>query len=496
MLNKRYYLKLLIPLSLLIVLFNSILTDDLNYSTLRRVHLIPDYNTPGLTGEFIRRLMDDLNLRQAFEVALDRLYPNSRDPRRSLTRIYNGVGVILRIAQDLPQYQNRDLSEWLSSDYGGIDLNPVDLEVIEDVAEYLATDRSELFETIRRSIDRLRLVYNYKPFVESFEIEDAEFISLGENDFKFREELILPQQILELNVFKHEADPETTVSKVASLGSLVAGDSIVAVLSGGRVMSKTPQKGKIRIWDLNNHKAYVLRGEKDISAVIYLPDGRLVTGDTLGMIRIWDFENNSVKIIEDEDRQYVTGLAVTESGKLISTNSAGRINIWDLSARKVETIAAQEAGYLNILSDGRIVTVSMGNIKIWDLDAKSVVLIKNEESPLSSTANIITAFTVLPDGRLLSADYDGFIKLWDIKKSESSLLHHFSRRIYTFTLLPDGRIVSTGEKDMAMLVWNLGRNEYEETQFTGICKVGLIGENSLVVDYFEGFPPAILEVKR
>jgi len=498
MLNKRYFLKcmkfkfiIIWSFSILFISGDTIISN-LNCIALRRMRLSQVSNSSGLTKGFTEKIITELTLTQTFKNILAELYPKEAYLHGDIIRIC--YGVILRIAQELPQYQDRDLFEWIRADYGGIELSLADFNVIEEVTEHLAAYRKILFETIKHFIDRTKLVYSYKLDVDKFAVTEAEVIFLSESDFKFSEANILPQQELELNITINTVDGESAVSKITSFGNLVRNDRIIAVFPDGRIMSKTPREGKVRIWDLNHKKVNVLRGVRDVSAVAFLPDGRFVTGNAAGVIKIWDFQSNRVAIIANAHAEYITNLDLTSDGKLISIGVEGDIKIWNIEAKKVSTINSQETYYLNVLPDGRFVTAGREDIRIWDLDAGSVSTVKNAYI----FNNIIVAFIGLSNGRFLSYEFDGLISLWDIDKGEvsdiDSIYSNFGG-IESFTVLPSGRVISTG-RGVPMLIWDLEHNEYEQALFYDVRSVNIVGDNKIIVDYFKGCsPPAILEIR-
>jgi WD40 repeat protein len=69
----------------------------------------------------------------------------------------------------------------------------------------------------------------------------------------------------------------------------------------------------------------------------------------------------------------------------------------------------------------------------------------------------VLAARVLPDGRALTASYDGTVRLWDLARAESTApLTGHAGPVLSTAVTPDGRVAVTGSADATCRVWDVG----------------------------------------
>ena len=82
----------------------------------------------------------------------------------------------------------------------------------------------------------------------------------------------------------------------------------------------------------------------------------------------------------------------------------------------------------------------------------------------SSHNEKIRAFEELPDGRIVTTQDDGVVKVWDFEKMEVLVLDVHMRKINSVLVLQDGSIV-TASADKTLKVWNLDPDKVEVKTF-------------------------------
>ena len=154
-------------------------------------------------------------------------------------------------------------------------------------------------------------------------------------------------------------------------------DDITSLLKliDGKIVSGANDK-TIKIWDFNdNFKCiYTLEGHSEgISALLKLNDGKIVSGSYDKSIKIWDPKDNFKCIITREAHsEYITSLLKLKDGKIVSGANDKTIKLWDANDnfKCIYSIKQHSEGITSLLrlNDDKIVSGSKDKIiKIWIL---------------------------------------------------------------------------------------------------------------------------------
>jgi cytochrome c len=166
------------------------------------------------------------------------------------------------------------------------------------------------------------------------------------------------------------------------------------------------------IWNINQASAMnVLRfHEGAVNAVAAMSDRRFVTGGEDGRIALWQAGETTPLATFQEHKEPIVALAVSPDEQAIASAS------WDetVSVRSLKDGALRiykgHRGNVNaagFLPDGRLVSAGYdGTVRIWpkDRDADSADLVVTLASPLN-------ALVVSPDGEIATAGADGVIRI-------------------------------------------------------------------------------------
>lgn len=244
----------------------------------------------------------------------------------------------------------------------------------------------------------------------------------------------------------------------------------LAVWPDGRVVSASDKT--LRVWDPDTGKlVFTLEGlTSGVEALAVLPDGRVLSGDDGFKLRVWDLDTRRSgrrggrrrtlnaglairggKMILGRPREVsrVDAVAVLPDGRVVAA-LWGALAVWDVeTAKPVLAFDAEHAiSALAVLPDGRVVAASGRNLAVWDLDAGKPVL--TVEEPHDA---FVQAVAVLPGGEVVSASFDGTLRVWDLASGRVRLTLGPSRETHAVEVLPDGRVVSASHRDL--LVWDL-----------------------------------------
>jgi WD40 repeat protein len=111
--------------------------------------------------------------------------------------------------------------------------------------------------------------------------------------------------------------------------------------------------------------------------------------------------------------------------------------------------------------DGSIVSASWdGTVKLWNEDAKSPITLKGHNAPVSTV-------TFSKDGQMIaSASWDGTVKLWLPDGTLLKTLGGHKGPVWGASFSPDGTRLASASEDRTIILWNvkdiLERDELEE----------------------------------
>jgi WD40 repeat protein len=215
-----------------------------------------------------------------------------------------------------------------------------------------------------------------------------------------------------LHVFKGHSPPITAV----------------AISADGKVAVSSYSDFAVRVWDLENF-TMTRQYAEHVTTVMSLalsPDGkRVVSGSSARMIRLWDRETGKEIRNFIAPAETIYDLALSPDGKLVLSGwGDGNVRLFDvMSGRLVQTLQACPGGRawtVAFTQHGKQAvtgggysqkrgTEASGPLLLWDVASGQLV------RRFEGHTNDVRRVAVSPDGtRLLSAGYDGKVRLWEL----------------------------------------------------------------------------------
>jgi len=206
----------------------------------------------------------------------------------------------------------------------------------------------------------------------------------------------------------------------------------------------------VPVWDVTTGELVMtLRGHADqVAAVTYGPDGRrLATGSWDGTVRLWDaFSGKELHAVDVGSPAFA--LAFSPDGRWLVSGDDGdkSLTMWDADTLERR---GELRGHTDVIQDvafgpdGKVVTASFdGTAKIWDLESRrELATLRGHSGPLLGVA-------VGPDGALVATgSLDGTAKLWDLATGEVLTLFGHDIVVNAVAFSPDGRFLATASGD-------------------------------------------------
>ena len=162
----------------------------------------------------------------------------------------------------------------------------------------------------------------------------------------------------------------------------------------------------------------ILRGANSIQALAFLAQDKLVTGSADGALRVYDLKQPDTLSVIPSQGTHFTAI-VTDGRRIVARQRNGMAAIvCDLehTANPPRSLNGGN-GAISVLAfapDGRFssLVVKMAR-RVWDVNQRTV----RGLSELAGHHGAILAlgFAPPPDGRLVTAGFDGTVRVWDLR---------------------------------------------------------------------------------
>ena len=258
-------------------------------------------------------------------------------------------------------------------------------------------------------------------------------------------------------------------------------------------------------------KYNMTQNTKNVSSIIELPSGNILTGGAHGLLYIWNKTYNEIIETIRAHYKYIPDLLLFNERLFISISEECMIRIWKIE-NKIKMKGEIEINYnplnltkiskkfiaigsslgINIykfkisnenylmeeinffpqnttviaiseIKDGRIAINSLYQILLWDYTITKKKDFEKSYCYLKGHKKNVTSLLLLKNGNLISGSEDKKIIIWNTKKKEIiNELNQHKGPVLSLFQLKEGNLVS-GEKFSLIYIWSLDFNSIQQT---------------------------------
>jgi WD40 repeat protein len=194
--------------------------------------------------------------------------------------------------------------------------------------------------------------------------------------------------------------------------------------------------------------------KRPIRSVAISPDGKWVAaGDQKGRIRVWTLNDQAEVASFLAHEGHITQIAFSpDSQRLATTSFSGEVRLWQMpDGKKLKSIkiSDQEIPRIAFLSEQQLV-VAGGETAIWNLESGA------RETALTEKHVIGPALGLSPDRTSIAFnDSDSLLQLWDVSNSRRSGLTIRGAGVHLIDFSSDRKWIATYSQDSNIRLWDV-----------------------------------------
>lgn len=253
----------------------------------------------------------------------------------------------------------------------------------------------------------------------------------------------------------------------------------LALAHDGAAVAFQASKRSVEVWpvtgETGGRRTFPLPAKMEPVTLAFSPDSTLLAvgmvsttgGMSQGALAVWDWRNDRVIRTWPGKLGRIQSVRFDATGSRIAAASVGQlageeIRVWDVaSGELVNSISSAGIADASIvfLPGGRKVAevgggASGGVLRVIDLDAAE----EQQRQVLRGTIGWVRSLAALDDGRLLTASWDGFVRVWDFSEAGPSFqLVGLQGRVVRIHSAPPEERLLLQYKDGGAQLWDAAR---------------------------------------
>ncbi len=223
---------------------------------------------------------------------------------------------------------------------------------------------------------------------------------------------------------------------------------------GSRLLTRSDD-GTARTWDADGAAGVTIHAhEGEVTAAIWLPDGRIATAGSDKTARVWAADGTPACVARGHTRG-LSAIAVSPAGDRLATGAFDQTAaIWSIDCRMLHDLVGHRDGVLRVAFDPGGLTVltagADGVAKLWHADTGRLL------ASLDGHGGGVVAASFNADGsEVLTGSDDRTARIWRAAdgRLESVLAGHVAE-VRSAAFSPDGKDVLIAERDGTAVVWD------------------------------------------
>lgn len=220
----------------------------------------------------------------------------------------------------------------------------------------------------------------------------------------------------------------------------------------------------IRIWDIFSQEIIgtLIGHRSEITCLKFSADNkRLVSGSNDETLRIWNVEQRIEEKVLVGHCSEISDVCFSQNSELVvSSGLDNTVRVWEVeSGKELTTLYGRESQTsVHISQDGRRVISSEPRnnvVNCWE------ELMSRVRAHVETQINNLYKIAFMPNGQqFVSADYDGFVKLWDVKKK--NVIAEFKGHrglVRSLAVCENGACLASGGSDGSIRIYDLLTNK-------------------------------------